>query len=77
MPNISYIIFSFELTNMDGDALYLWYKHVKAKRTSFSQVEQIQLVDIYHQVHASFVLIGIGNFVNSLPKPLVLSYILY
>ena len=42
----------------------------------FRQVEQIHIVDIHHQAHVYFGLTIIGNVVNDLPNPLVLSVIL-
>ena len=39
----------------------------------FRQGEQIQISDIHHQAHGYFGLLGIGNVVNILPDPLVVS----
>ena len=42
----------------------------------FRQVEHIQLADIHHQARGCFGPTGIGNVVNFLPNPLVVSDIL-
>ena len=50
-------------------------KNGTGAKNIFRVVEQIQILDIHHQPHAYFGLMGIGNVVSLLPKPLLVSSI--
>ena len=46
------------------------------EKNIFMQVDHMQLADIHHKSYGYFGLTSIGNVVNSLPNPLIVSYIL-